>query len=125
MVGINYKVPEKDLADKLASALSDEFEIINEKEIAKSPGKFSIDGIDHNSIPDLIIIDGGKGQLKVAMEVLHDLKLDHLKVCGLAKRREEIFLPNEKVSYLFDDKKETLFLLQRIRALYGKSLPCA
>lgn len=55
MVGINYHQPEKDLADKLASALSDEFDIITEKEIAKSPGKFFIDGIDHNSIPDLII----------------------------------------------------------------------
>lgn len=71
--------------------------------------------ISFDSVPDLIIIDGGKGQLKIATEVLHDLKLDNLKVCGLAKRREEIFLPGEKQSYLFDDKKETLFLLQRIR----------
>ena len=68
-----------------------------------------------NSIPDLIIIDGGKGQLGIAVEVLHDLKLDHLKVVGLAKRREEIFVPGEKGSHLFDDKKETLFLIQRIR----------
>jgi len=68
-----------------------------------------------HSIPDLIIIDGGKGQLGVAIKVLHDMKLDYLKVGGLAKRREEIFLPNEKKSYLFDDKKETLFLIQRIR----------
>ena len=68
-----------------------------------------------NSIPDLVIIDGGKGQLGVAVKVLHDLKLDSLNVCGLAKRREEIFLPNVKDSFLFDDKKETLFLIQRIR----------
>jgi excinuclease ABC subunit C len=68
-----------------------------------------------SSVPDLIIIDGGKGQLGVAVTVLHDMKLDHLKLGGLAKRREEIFLPGEKKSYLFDDKKETLFLIQRIR----------
>lgn len=68
-----------------------------------------------SSIPDLIIVDGGKGQLKVAVEVLHDLKLDNLFVCALAKRREEIFVPNEKNSHLYDEKKETLFLLQRIR----------
>lgn len=68
-----------------------------------------------SSIPDLIIIDGGKGQLGVAVEALHDLKLDGLFVCGLAKKREEVFVPNIKKSYLFDDKKESLFLLQRIR----------
>jgi excinuclease ABC subunit C len=67
------------------------------------------------SIPDLVIIDGGKGQLGKAIKVFEDLKLSHLKVCGLAKRREEIFLPGEKESYLFDDFKESLFLLQRIR----------
>lgn len=67
------------------------------------------------SVPDLIIIDGGKGQLGVAVKVLKDLRLDKLKVCGLAKRREEIFVPGLKLSYLFDKKRETLFLLQRIR----------
>lgn len=68
-----------------------------------------------SSIPNLVIIDGGKGQLGIAVEVLHDLKLDNQKVVGLAKRREEIFVPGEKVSHLFDEKKETLFLIQRIR----------
>lgn len=68
-----------------------------------------------NSVPDLIIIDGGKGQLGVAIKVLHDMKLDNLRVSGLAKRREEIYLPGEKESYLFDEKKEALFLLQRVR----------
>lgn len=68
-----------------------------------------------SSIPDLVIIDGGKGQLGIAVEVLHDLKLDNIKVVGLAKRREEIFVPGEKISHLYDDKKESLFLLQRIR----------
>lgn len=68
-----------------------------------------------SSIPDLIIIDGGKGQLGIAVDVLHDLKLEHLFLCGLAKRREEIFLPGQKTSYLFNEKKESLFLLQRVR----------
>jgi excinuclease ABC subunit C len=67
------------------------------------------------SKPDLIIIDGGKGQLKQGIEVLHDLKIDDIPVVGLAKRREEVFKTGEKKSYLFDDKKETLFLIQRIR----------
>jgi excinuclease ABC subunit C len=90
-----------------------------------------------NSIPDLIIIDGGKGQLNTAVEALQNLKINvipnpykecvpyevigeearylDLHIGGLAKRREEIFRPGEKDSYLFDDKKEALFLLQRVR----------
>jgi excinuclease ABC subunit C len=68
-----------------------------------------------SSKPHLIIIDGGKGQLKQGIDVLHDMKIIDIPVSGLAKRREEIYRPNEKDSYLFDDKKEALFLLQRIR----------
>lgn len=68
-----------------------------------------------SSKPDLIIVDGGKGQLNVAVDVLHNLKLDHLFLCALAKKREEIFIPGQKKSFLFNEKKETLFLLQRIR----------
>ncbi len=68
-----------------------------------------------SAIPDLIIVDGGKGQLSVAVDVLHSLKLDHLSVCALAKKHEEIFVPGEKTSHRYDNQKDTLFLLQRIR----------
>ncbi len=86
-------------------------------EVQESPGVPSKKKQDESfyKVPDLVIIDGGKGQLKQGINVLHDLKLDTIRVSGLAKRREEIFLPGEKKSYLFDDKKEALFLLQRIR----------
>lgn len=67
------------------------------------------------SKPNLIIIDGGKGQLGKGVEVIHELKITDIPVCGLAKRREEIFFPGQKESYLFDDKKEALFLIQKIR----------
>jgi excinuclease ABC subunit C len=46
-------------------------------------------------LPDLIIVDGGKGQLSSAIEVLRKLKLDAVPIIGLAKRLEEVFLPNQ------------------------------
>ena len=64
--------------------------------------------------PDLIIIDGGKGQLGVAIEVLSDLTL-HIPVIGLAKRIEEIFLPHNSTPIILDHSNPVLQLLQRLR----------
>jgi excinuclease ABC subunit C len=65
-------------------------------------------------VPDLIIIDGGKGQLSTAVEVLkkYDLKLP---IIGLAKRLEEIFLPGKSIPILLPQNSIALYLLQRIR----------
>ncbi len=65
-------------------------------------------------LPDLIVIDGGKGQLGVAKKVLRDHHLQ-LPVLGLAKRLEEIFVPGRKDSILLDSTSPVLFLLQQIR----------
>ena len=64
--------------------------------------------------PDLIIIDGGKGQLSSVMSILkeYDLKLD---IVSLAKREEEVFLPNQSKSVMFALKSPALHLFQRIR----------
>lgn len=69
------------------------------------------------NVPDLIIIDGGKGQLNAAKEALEGLGINLSKVdlISLAKRLEEVFKPNEKKSILLDRKSQALFLLQRIR----------
>ena len=64
--------------------------------------------------PDLLLIDGGKGQLSAVMPVLKELGLA-IPVAGLAKREEEIFLPGEPVSLLVKEGSEARFLLQRIR----------
>jgi len=68
-------------------------------------------------IPDLIIIDGGKGQLGVAVEVLDKLKVESkkLKVIGLAKRIEEIFLPNNPAPIILGHNQPALQMLQRLR----------
>ena len=67
-------------------------------------------------LPDLLIIDGGKGQLGVAVEVLREFGLfERVPVCGLAKQQEEIFLPGKSDSILLPRRSQGLFLVQRVR----------
>jgi excinuclease ABC subunit C len=65
-------------------------------------------------IPDLVVIDGGKGQLSSAMEVMHDLELE-IPTVGLAKEREEIFLPGTSDPVVLPRDSAALFLMQRVR----------
>ncbi len=67
-------------------------------------------------LPDLLIIDGGKGQLGVAVEVLAEFGLTEVvPVVGLAKQREELFLPGRSDPILLPPATQGLFLIQRIR----------
>lgn len=67
-------------------------------------------------LPDLLLIDGGKGQLGVAVEVLKELNLlEHVPVASLAKQQEEIFVPGRSSSYLLPRSSPALHLLQRVR----------
>lgn len=67
-------------------------------------------------LPDLVIIDGGKGQLNVAVEVLEEFGLsDVVPVVGLAKREEEIFKPGQSRPIWLRRGSQALFLVQRIR----------
>ncbi|MBN1678674.1 MAG: excinuclease ABC subunit UvrC [Anaerolineae bacterium] len=67
-------------------------------------------------LPDLLIVDGGKGQLNVAVEVLDQFNLrDRVPVCGLAKQFEDIFLPGQPKPVILPRRSEGLFLMQRIR----------
>jgi len=66
------------------------------------------------SMPDLILVDGGKGQLSACTKVLEQLKLS-IPIAGLAKREEEIFVPTSRVSLAVPKDSEARFLLQRIR----------
>ncbi|MBV1766705.1 MAG: excinuclease ABC subunit UvrC, partial [Methanobacterium sp.] len=67
------------------------------------------------SPPDLILVDGGKGQLKVALDALKSLKLVHIPVIGLAKEFEHVFIPQTAEPLILPRNSEALFLLQRIR----------
>ena len=64
--------------------------------------------------PDLIIIDGGKGQLSSAYKAMKDFGLD-IDMVSLAKREEEVFLPNKKTSVIFPVNSGALYFFQRIR----------
>ncbi|KAB2855198.1 MAG: excinuclease ABC subunit C, partial [Anaerolineae bacterium] len=82
---------------------------------ALAPGKVDKDET-WRLLPDLLIIDGGKGQLGVAVEVLKEFELiEHIPVIGLAKRFEEVYLPYQTEPIILPRKSEGLYLLQRIR----------
>ena len=67
-------------------------------------------------LPDLLVVDGGKGQLKVAVEVLDEFGLrDQVPAVGLAKQEEEIFVPDRSESIRLPRTSEGLYLMQRIR----------
>ncbi len=66
-------------------------------------------------LPDLIVIDGGKGQLSSALQILKQLGAENQPIIGLAKRLEEIFVPGEKESKILPKNSSSLKLLQQIR----------
>jgi excinuclease ABC subunit C len=69
-----------------------------------------------NQLPQLIIIDGGKGQLSAAMKSLNALGIaDQITVVGIAKQLEEIFFPNDPLPLYIDKKSESLKLIQQAR----------
>ena len=68
------------------------------------------------SLPNLIIIDGGKGQLSSSILALKKLNLDKkIAILGIAKRLEEIYYPNDPIPLYLDKKSETLRLIQQMR----------
>lgn len=67
------------------------------------------------ALPDLIVIDGGKGQLNAALEVLATLNLDHLPVVALAERMEDVYLPGRPDPLRLPERSPALHLMQRIR----------
>ncbi|MFM7094907.1 MAG: excinuclease ABC subunit C, partial [Actinomycetota bacterium] len=77
--------------------------------VSKKPGKFSYP-------PQLLLVDGGKGQLAVAVEVVRELGLEHeIPVAALAKRFEEVFVPGRSTPVVVPRGSEAMFMLQRIR----------
>jgi excinuclease ABC subunit C len=67
------------------------------------------------AMPDLVIIDGGKGQVAAAKEVLDELGLHDLPVAGLAKEREELFLPGASDPIVLPPTSSALYMIQRLR----------
>jgi excinuclease ABC subunit C len=81
---------------------------------AEAPGKKPDPAFSR--LPDLLVVDGGKGQLGRAVAVLEKFNLlDKVPVAGLAKQNEELFLPGRPTSLMLPRQSQGLYLLQRIR----------
>jgi excinuclease ABC subunit C len=65
--------------------------------------------------PNLVVVDGGAGQVAAAAAALTELGIDDVAVCGLAKRLEEVWLPGEEYPLILSRSSEGLYLLQRVR----------
>ncbi len=67
------------------------------------------------AMPDIVIVDGGKGQVSAAKQVLDELGLHDLPLAGLAKEREELFLPSRSDPIVLPPTSSALYLVQRLR----------
>ena len=65
--------------------------------------------------PQLVVVDGGKPQVNAAAKALQELGITDIALCGLAKRLEEVLLPNSSEPIIFPRHSEALYLLQKIR----------
>jgi excinuclease ABC subunit C len=100
----DFAAMEEVLTRRLTAYLID-----REKPVAERTGKFSYP-------PQLLLVDGGKGQLSVAVRVLEELGLaEEIPVAALAKRFEEVYLPGSPDPVRIPRQSEALYLLQRIR----------
>ncbi len=87
-----------------------DFSIINDKTNSKLDNELLSDW------PDLIMIDGGKGQLNAAVKALKELNLEEeVTICSLAKKNEEIFIPGFTKSLDTDENQKGVLLLRRVR----------
>jgi len=82
-------------------------------EVDTEPGERPRDG--GWAVPDLVIVDGGKGQLSAAVEVMRDLGLTDIPLAGLAKRFEELYVPGQSAPIVLPRRSQALYLVQRIR----------
>ena len=73
------------------------------------------DGSPWAVLPDLVLIDGGKGHLSSALEVVRELGVDSVPLASLAKENEEVFLPGRAEALILPRDSQALYLLQRVR----------
>lgn len=91
------------------------YTMLRDAPVTTAPGKDDRDAT-WRVLPDLLLIDGGKGQLGVAVEVLKQYGLfDRVPVASLAKQFEEIYLPGRPTPIILPRQSQGLFLVQRIR----------
>jgi excinuclease ABC subunit C len=85
---------------------------------ASARGSTGSGGADESGwgvLPDLVIVDGGKGQLNAALDVMRDLGVGHIPAAGLAKQHEELFVQDVSEPIVLPRTSQALYLVQRIR----------
>lgn len=103
----DYAAMREVLTRRLSAYVAERDKPITER--GERPGKFAYP-------PQLLLVDGGKGQLGVAIEVINELGLaDEIPVASLAKRFEEVYVPGRSEPIIISRGSEALFMLQRIR----------
>ncbi len=100
-----FKIESVDFIDDFASM---------REVLSRRMEKLDSDDISFSSMPDLIVIDGGKGQLSIATEVMEKYKYKH-DLISLAKREEEVFKPHESRPYILKKGSYSLRLIQLVR----------
>jgi excinuclease ABC subunit C len=78
-------------------------------------GEATLDDGGWGVLPDLVIVDGGKGQLNAALDVMLDLGVAHIPAAGLAKQHEELFVQDMSEPIVLPRTSQALYLVQRIR----------
>jgi len=102
--------------ESIREVLRRRFKRLASARAAEQRGEGEGTGVDSfGVIPDLVLIDGGKGQLSAALEVFLELGLDDVPLASLAKENEEIFVPHSPEPIVLPRDSQALYLVQRIR----------
>jgi excinuclease ABC subunit C len=101
---------------------SNDFAMMNEvlkrrfaKALPSTNGDAEPDESTWASLPDLLIVDGGKGQLTAALDAMRDLGVEQIPAAGLAKRHEELFVKDMTEPIVLPRTSQALYLVQRVR----------
>jgi excinuclease ABC subunit C len=90
-------------------------EVLSRRFRAAKPGEEGTAEADRWAMPDLVVVDGGKGQVSAALEALTAAGLGDLPLVGIAKEREELFLPGRPDPVVLAATSPALYLVQRLR----------
>ena len=102
--------------ESMREVLRRRFKRLASARAAEQRGEGDGPGVDSfGVIPDLVLIDGGKGQLSAALEVFLELGLDDVPLASLAKENEELFVPHTPEPIILPRDSQALYLVQRIR----------
>ena len=114
----HYKIKNPDVKIGRSDDFASMAEVISRRfrKYAANPPNSTLKGNENQDFPDLLMIDGGKGQLSSVVKILQEMNLlDAVKVVSLAKKREEIFLPGESQPLDTNPEQPGVQLLRRVR----------